>query len=49
LPSLPINWTMWWLGDTLGVLVALPLFLLEPWRTSASGSPNNRDFMSTRR
>ena len=40
LPGLPINWTMWWLGDTLGVLVALPLFLLEPW--------NNREFMGTR-
>jgi integral membrane sensor domain MASE1 len=48
LPSLPINWTMWWLGDTLGVLVALPLFLLEPLLKSASGSPNNRDLWSTR-
>ena len=47
LPSLLINWTMWWLGDTLGVLVALPLFLLEPLLKPASGSPNNRDFMST--
>jgi len=26
-PELPINWAMWWLGDTLGVLVALPLMI----------------------
>jgi integral membrane sensor domain MASE1 len=42
LSKLLIIWTTWWLGDTLGVLAALPLLLLEPWRTSASGSPNNR-------
>ena len=28
LSDLPMNWTMWWLGDTLGVLVALPLMLV---------------------
>ena len=28
LPNLPLNWTTWWLGDTLGVLVALPLMLV---------------------
>jgi integral membrane sensor domain MASE1 len=22
-----MNWVMWWLGDTLGVLVALPLMI----------------------
>ena len=27
LPELPMNWVMWWLGDTLGVLVALPLMI----------------------
>jgi integral membrane sensor domain MASE1 len=27
LPDLPMNWVMWWLGDTLGVLVALPLMI----------------------
>ena len=27
LPELPMNWTIWWLGDTLGVLVALPLMI----------------------
>jgi len=27
LPDLPLNWAMWWLGDTLGVLVALPLMI----------------------
>ena len=26
-PDLPLNWAMWWLGDTLGVLVALPLVI----------------------
>src|SRR5215471_17188536 len=25
LHDLPMNWTTWWVGDTLGVLVALPL------------------------
>lgn len=25
--DLPINWTTWWVGDTLGVVVALPLLL----------------------
>jgi integral membrane sensor domain MASE1 len=28
LRDLPMNWTTWWLGDTLGVLFALPLMLL---------------------
>jgi integral membrane sensor domain MASE1 len=28
LPELPINWGAWWLGDTVGVLVALPLMIL---------------------
>jgi integral membrane sensor domain MASE1 len=28
LHDLPMNWTTWWLGDTLGVLVALPLMLI---------------------
>jgi len=28
LSDLPMNWTTWWLGDTLGVLVALPLILI---------------------
>jgi integral membrane sensor domain MASE1 len=28
LRDLPMNWTTWWLGDTLGVLLALPLMLL---------------------
>jgi integral membrane sensor domain MASE1 len=27
LPELPMNWVMWWLGDTLGVIVALPLMI----------------------
>jgi len=27
LPELPLNWVLWWLGDTLGVLVALPLMI----------------------
>jgi len=27
LPELPMNWALWWLGDTLGVLVALPLMI----------------------
>jgi integral membrane sensor domain MASE1 len=27
LPDLPMSWTTWWLGDTLGVLVALPLMI----------------------
>jgi integral membrane sensor domain MASE1 len=27
LPELPMNWVMWWLGDTLGVLAALPLMI----------------------
>ena len=37
--DLPINWMTWWAGDTLGVLVALPLLLVlsaEPrslWRS----------------
>ena len=26
--DLPINWMTWWVGDTLGVLVALPLLLV---------------------
>ena len=26
-PELPMNWVMWWLGDTLGVLCALPLMI----------------------
>ena len=26
--DLPMNWATWWLGDTLGVLVALPLMLI---------------------
>jgi integral membrane sensor domain MASE1 len=39
LHELPMNWETWWLGDTLGVLVALPLMLIfggEPltrWRS----------------
>jgi PAS domain S-box-containing protein len=39
--DLPINWLTWWTGDTLGVLVALPLMLVlagEPravWRRRA--------------
>jgi PAS domain S-box-containing protein len=39
--ELPANWITWWVGDTLGVLVALPLILVaigEPrklWRTRA--------------
>jgi integral membrane sensor domain MASE1 len=28
LRDLPMNWTTWWLGDTLGVLLALPLMLV---------------------
>src|SRR6516225_7353004 len=28
LHDLPMNWATWWLGDTLGVLVALPLMLI---------------------
>ena len=28
LHDLPMNWTTWWLGDTLGVLIALPLMLI---------------------
>ena len=28
LHNLPMNWTTWWLGDTLGVLIALPLMLI---------------------
>jgi integral membrane sensor domain MASE1 len=27
LPDLPMNWAMWWLGDMVGVLVALPLMI----------------------
>ena len=39
--DLPINWLTWWVGDTLGVLVALPLILVfagKPrmlWRSRA--------------
>ena len=39
--ELPTNWATWWIGDTLGVLVMLPLTLVlvgEPrglWRTRA--------------
>jgi PAS domain S-box-containing protein len=39
--DLPTNWTTWWAGDTLGVLVALPLLFVlaaEPrnlWRSRA--------------
>ncbi|GHA32745.1 hypothetical protein GCM10007989_31090 [Devosia pacifica] len=25
------NWTTWWLGDLLGVVIVLPLALLAPW------------------
>jgi integral membrane sensor domain MASE1 len=28
LRDLPMNWTTWWLGDTLGVLLALPLVVV---------------------
>jgi integral membrane sensor domain MASE1 len=28
LRDLPMNWATWWVGDTLGVLVALPLMLV---------------------
>ena len=28
LHELPMNWATWWVGDTLGVLVALPLMLI---------------------
>jgi integral membrane sensor domain MASE1 len=28
LPYLPLNWATWWLGDTLGVVVALSLMIL---------------------
>ena len=28
LHNLPMNWTTWWLGDTLGILIALPLMLI---------------------
>jgi integral membrane sensor domain MASE1 len=28
LHQLPMNWATWWLGDTLGVLAALPLMLI---------------------
>jgi integral membrane sensor domain MASE1 len=40
-PDLAINWMTWWVGDTLGVLVALPLLLVvagqprELWRSRA--------------
>jgi integral membrane sensor domain MASE1 len=27
LPDLPMNWMTWWLGDTLGVIVALPMII----------------------
>jgi PAS domain S-box-containing protein len=39
--ELPSNWTTWWVGDTLGVIVALPLLFVlaaEPrnlWRSRA--------------
>ena len=26
--ALRMNWTTWWLGDTLGVVIALPLMLV---------------------
>ena len=38
LSDAPINWLNWWVGDTLGVVIALPLSLLvllraqSPWR-----------------
>jgi signal transduction histidine kinase/integral membrane sensor domain MASE1/ActR/RegA family two-component response regulator len=41
LPDLTTNWVSWWIGDTLGVLVGLPLILVvagEPrslWRSRA--------------
>lgn len=41
LPDLVTNWVSWWIGDTLGVLVVLPLMLViagEPrhlWRSRA--------------
>jgi len=41
-PDLAINWTTWWIGDSLGVLLALPLLLVvggEPralWRARAA-------------
>jgi integral membrane sensor domain MASE1 len=28
LHELLMNWETWWLGDTLGVLIALPLILI---------------------
>jgi integral membrane sensor domain MASE1 len=28
LSALRMNWTTWWLGDTLGVVIALPLMLV---------------------
>jgi integral membrane sensor domain MASE1 len=28
LHNLPMNWTTWWLGDTLGVLLVLPLMIV---------------------
>src|SRR6516225_5893383 len=43
--DLPSNWTTWWIGDALGVLVALPLlfvFAAEPrnlWRSRVSSVP----------
>ena len=27
------NWTTWWIGDALGVLIVLPLVLFNPWRS----------------
>ena len=41
LPDLAMSWVSWWIGDTLGVLVVLPLVLViagEPpslWRSRA--------------
>ncbi|MBA67915.1 MAG: hypothetical protein CML30_03500 [Rhizobiales bacterium] len=30
--SYATNWLSWWAGDTLGILVFLPIGLLNPWR-----------------
>ena len=31
-PALLANWLTWWTGDMVGVLVFMPLALLNPWR-----------------
>jgi integral membrane sensor domain MASE1 len=37
LPDLMTSWVAWWIGDTLGVLVVLPLMFVIAGETRGSG------------